>query len=195
MCHHLAACVPGHRPTALRSVAKCTLCFQYSSCPAGDKLRLHDDGPGDGRLTCVGADQLPLHATLQAKAGASAVAVVTGPNSGPPDANSRNITVYNDAFEQLTNGGVQLAGYVYMSYGQRPVEDTLSDIRDWYAQHSDQLAGIFVDEAAVEVRRHMMLQQGRSVSDGADCQQSGCCNRCSTNALTSSGSRRNRSHL
>lgn len=86
-----------------------------------------------------------------AKAGASAVAIVTGPNSGPPDANSRNITAYNSAFQQLTNGGVQLAGYVYMSYAQRPVDDTLSDIRDWYAQHGDQLAGIFVDEAAVEV--------------------------------------------
>ena len=87
----------------------------------------------------------------QAKAGGSAVAIVTGADSGPPDPNSRDILQYDAAFKQLSDAGVGLAGYVSTKYGARPLADVTADIRAWYDQHSGQISGIFLDEYAQQV--------------------------------------------
>ena len=102
------------------------------------------------RSQCTCAD--PEWRRLQAKAGASAVAIVTGADSGPPDPNSRDILTYDAAFKQLSDAGVGLAGYVSTSYGARPQADVIADIRAWYDQHSGQMSGIFLDEFAEKVR-------------------------------------------
>jgi Spherulation-specific family 4 len=96
---------------------------------------------------------------VQAKAGGSAIAIVTGADSGPPDPNSRDILQYNDGFKQLSDAGVGLAGYVSTKYGARALSDVVADVSAWYDQHGGQMAGIFLDEYPAKVA----LRDDRSV--------------------------------
>ena len=63
-----------------------------------------------------------------------------GPNGGPP--NSDYVVGLND----LRAGGVTILGYVYTSYGSRPLTNVQADV-DLYAQYYN-IHGIFFDEVA-----------------------------------------------
>lgn len=62
---------------------------------------------------------------------------------GPPNAD------YLVGLADLGAGGVTMLGYVYTSYGARPVADVKADIDVWSAQWASYgVSGIFLDEAA-----------------------------------------------
>jgi hypothetical protein len=63
-----------------------------------------------------------------------------GPNGGPPNGD------YVVGLDTLRSNGVTMLGYVYTSYGVRPLTNVFPDV-DLYDQHFD-IDGIFVDEAA-----------------------------------------------
>lgn len=87
----------------------------------------------------------------QAQAGPSAIAIVTGGSSGPPEAGSPYTELYRQTFGRLAKSGVRVVGYIHVSYGRRPLQQALAAVREWYTGYGDLLSGIFVDEAACEV--------------------------------------------
>ena len=94
------------------------------------------------------------HGTVkQAEAGPSAIAIVTGGSSGPPEAGSPHTQLYRQTFGRLAKSGVRVVGYLHVSYGRRPLQQALAAVRDWYAGYGDLLSGVFVDEVPSEVRR------------------------------------------
>lgn len=63
-----------------------------------------------------------------------------GPDSCPPNSD------YQRGLSDLRNGGVTILGYIYTSYGQRPLETVKAEV-DLYRECFD-VDGIFFDEAA-----------------------------------------------
>ena len=89
----------------------------------------------------------------QAEAGPLAIAIVTGGSSGPPEAGSPYTELYRQTFWRLAKSGVCVVGYVHVSCGRLPLQQALAAVWDWYSGYGHLLSGVFVDEAACEVRR------------------------------------------
>lgn len=83
-----------------------------------------------------------------AEAGPSAIVIITGANSGPPEPGHPRTDLYRRTFGQLASSGVRLIGYVHTSYGQRPLQEVIQAVQHWYAGYGECLSGIFVDEAS-----------------------------------------------
>jgi hypothetical protein len=68
------------------------------------------------------------------------VAIITGPDSGPPKRPDPDLMRHKLAMESL---GVQIVGYVRLDYGQRPITEVLADILAW---RKLDVLGVFYDE-------------------------------------------------
>jgi hypothetical protein len=67
---------------------------------------------------------------------------VVNPNNGPGYAVE---SPYLTGISQLTSAGIKVIGYVWTSYGQRPLADVQADIKRWRSQYPA-TTGIFLDE-------------------------------------------------
>jgi hypothetical protein len=83
-------------------------------------------------------------------AGASKVPTVAivNPNSGP---NPTPDSAYLNGMNQLKNAGAEMVGYVYTSWGARPISDVKRDI-DTYASNWPLINGIFFDEGSADAK-------------------------------------------
>lgn len=89
--------------------------------------------------------------TVQAEAGSAAIVIITGAISGPPEPGHPRTDLYRQTFGQLAGTGVRLIGYVHTRYGQRPLQEVLDAVQQWYGGYGECLSGVFVDEASCKV--------------------------------------------
>lgn len=89
-------------------------------------------------------------------AGSFKAAVLTGPNSGPPPANS---TLHREHFTKVakTNEWTVL-GYVDTHWGKRKLEDVLADVDTWLTKgealgFGDLVQGVWINEAEADFSR------------------------------------------
>lgn len=68
--------------------------------------------------------------------------VVVNPSNGPGDVVD---PYYSKVIDELIDRRAIVLGYVYTKWGQRPIEEVLSDVDKWYTLYP-KVAGIFVDE-------------------------------------------------
>jgi hypothetical protein len=79
--------------------------------------------------------------TAAAAANPRRIVAIGNPSNGPGSSVDSN---YTAAFQSFRNTGGTLLGYVYTSYGARPIATVLSEIDAWFNMYSAD--GIFVDE-------------------------------------------------
>jgi hypothetical protein len=73
---------------------------------------------------------------------------IVNPNSGP---NPTPDSAYLSGMNKLKNAGAEMVGYVYTSWGARPISDVKRDI-DTYVSNWPLLNGIFFDEGSAEAK-------------------------------------------
>jgi len=81
---------------------------------------------------------------LIAVAGSIQIIAIINPNSGPATPVDSSYTTYMAMFK---NAGIEMVGYVYTSYGTRPIADVEADIATYVSQYPG-LSGIFFDEGS-----------------------------------------------
>jgi hypothetical protein len=78
------------------------------------------------------------------------VAVVNPENGDFSDKNSDYVRGIHD----LVEAGIKVVGYVYTSYGERPLADVLDDIDHWNEFYKDEgVSGIFFDETSTDLQK------------------------------------------
>ncbi len=73
------------------------------------------------------------------------ITAIINPNNGPDGCHPNED--YLHGLTDLRNGGVKIIGYVYTSYGRRPLSDVKHDI-EMYGSGCYDLDGVFLDEAS-----------------------------------------------
>ncbi len=118
----------------------------------GDRLVDCEDPDCSDQPPCAGRLELGIPAYFypgpewaQATASASAFGVmIANPYNGPGEQLDAN---YTDVIENAQGAGIQIYGYVYTGYGERPDAEVRADIDRWYGFYPT-IDGIFFDEVA-----------------------------------------------
>jgi len=93
------------------------------------------------------------------------IVAIINPNSGPL---ATVDSAYSTYMTKLANAGIEMVGYVYTTYGQRPIADVKNDVNT-YATKYPLVKGIFLDEASdkaadvafyTQVYQHVMSKPG-----------------------------------
>jgi hypothetical protein len=93
------------------------------------------------------------------------IVAIINPNSGPL---ATVDSTYSTYMTKLANAGIEMVGYVYTTYGQRPIADVKNDVNT-YATKYPLVKGIFLDEASdkaadvpfyTQVYQHVMSKPG-----------------------------------